>query len=523
MSDGASNGPRSGAETVEVLGGRLVINDGPAIIAAAREDRVRLLGGGYFPPPVQDVRYWLDTATVDGDAMHQMSADVSVRGGPTARTMFDAAMLGAAAPLGAMLARRFGNEGPVASRIAQGAEVIATVPSRLVRTIWPPDDYGEKVDPLAAANAAGLKATITYPGPPASAKSGNGNPFSAEGPLRSGPRTVSIRASVPSAEMTTDLLREMTLLVLRVIGEFAGGDAPLRGRTYVIGRRENQPPPSAGQASAASPGPTRTENVTLDHVGGLDTIVGQFREIAVSFRHPDIMARWGARRPQGILLYGPPGTGKTMLARALANEIGATFREIRTPEILDKWLGGSERNIKTIFQEARRYRHPTVMLFDEFDSIISYAGAGGDAASQAVNAVAGIFKQEMNNLIEDNQNVIVVATTNFPHRVDDSLIRSGRFDVKLSIPLPDEAGRAEIFKMKIRDLTERHEYSGFTMFAEDVDPAALAAASHGFSGADVGEVLRRAQLAKAMQEARGAKGGPITQADLMQITTTLRH
>jgi transitional endoplasmic reticulum ATPase len=521
MSDGASNGPQSDTETVEVLGGRLMINDGPGIIAAAREDRVRLLGGGYFPQPVQDVRYWLDTASVDGAAVHQMSADVSVRGGPTGRTMFDAAMLGAAAPLGAMLARRFGNDGPVASRIAQGAEVIATVPSRLVRTIWPPDDYGEKVDPIAAANAAGLKATITYPGPSANAKNNNGNPFSAEGPLRSGPRTISIRANVPSPEMTTDLLREMTLLVLRVVGEFVGGEAPLRGRTYVIGRRETQPPPST--PAAASPGPTRTENVTLDQVGGLESIVGQFREIAVSFRHPDIMARWGARRPQGILLYGPPGTGKTMLARALANEIGATFREIRTPEILDKWLGGSERNIKAIFQEARRYRHPTVMLFDEFDSIISYAGAGGDAASQAVNAVAGIFKQEMNNLIEDNQNVVVVATTNFPHRVDDSLIRSGRFDVKLSIPLPDEAGRAEIFKMKIRDLSERHEYAGFTMFADDVDPAALASVSHGFSGADVGEVLRRAQLAKAMQEARGGKGSPITHDELMAITTALRH
>ncbi|WP_239126402.1 ATP-binding protein [Asanoa siamensis] len=469
---------------------------------------------------MQDVRYWLDTATVDGALTHQMSADVSVKGGPTARTMFDAAMLGAAAPLGAMLAKRFGNDGPVASKIAQGAEVIATVPSRLVRTIWPPDDYGEKVDPLAAANAAGLKATITYAGPPAS---GNSNPFSSDGPLRGGPRTVSIRAAVPSTEMTTDLLREMTLLVLRVVGEFVGGEAPLRGRTYVIGRRESQPPPDAAQPSAASPGPTRTENVTLDHVGGLTAIVGQFREIAVSFRHPDIMARWGARRPQGILLYGPPGTGKTMLARALANEIGATFREIRTPEILDKWLGGSERNIKTIFQEARRYRHPTVMLFDEFDSIISYAGAGGDAASQAVNAVAGIFKQEMNTLIEENENVIVVATTNFPHRVDDSLIRSGRFDIKLSIPLPDETGRAEIFKMKIRDLAERHEYAGFTMFAKDVDPAALAAASHGFSGADIGEVLRRAQLAKAMQEARGGKGEPITQSDLMTITTSLRR
>src|ERR1700754_4736666 len=99
MSDEASNGPRPSPETVEVLGGRLVINDGPGIIAAARQDRVRLLGGGYFPPPVEEVRYWLDTATIDGAATHRMSADVSVRGGPTARTTVDAAMPRAAAPL----------------------------------------------------------------------------------------------------------------------------------------------------------------------------------------------------------------------------------------------------------------------------------------------------------------------------------------------------------------------------------------------------------------------------------------
>jgi transitional endoplasmic reticulum ATPase len=235
------------------------------------------------------------------------------------------------------------------------------------------------------------------------------------------------------------------------------------------------------------------------------------------------MARWGARRPQGILLYGPPGTGKTMLARALANEIGAAFREIRTPEILDKWLGASERNIKQIFQEARRYREPTVMLFDEFDSIISYAGAGGDAASQAVNAVAGIFKQEMNGLIEANPNVIVVATTNFPHRVDDSLIRSGRFDIKMSIPMPDETGRAEIIAKKIQELIDRHEVGGFRMFADDVDPPALAAVSRGMTGADIKEVLRRVQLAKAMQEARGGPSEPITHDDLVNCVATLRQ
>src|SRR5213079_3117143 len=94
-------------------------------------------------------------------------------------------------------------------------------------------------------------------------------------------------------------------------------------------------------------------------------------------------ARWGARRPQGILMYGPPGTGKTMLSRALANEIGADFREIRTPEILDKWLGGSERNTKQIIRHARGYRVPTLMLCDGFAAIIR-VGPRGRRASRKI-------------------------------------------------------------------------------------------------------------------------------------------
>jgi transitional endoplasmic reticulum ATPase len=306
-------------------------------------------------------------------------------------------------------------------------------------------------------------------------------------------------------------------LVLDVVADVARPER-LAGRRFAVSHRAAEP----GRATGGE-NPGGSERVTLDEVGGLGGIVAQFRQIAVSFQHPDVMARWGARRPQGVLLYGPPGTGKTMLARALANEIGADFREIRTPEILDKWLGASERNIKRIFREARRYRRPTVMLFDEFDSIISYAGMGGDAASQAVNAVAGIFKQEMNDLFEENPDVIVVATTNFPHRVDDSLIRSGRFDVKLSVPNPDDAGRAEIVGKMIRQLAARHDGAGFRMFAADVDTAELGRASFGMTGADLREVLRRAQLAKAMQEARtGSPVPPIGQQDLLDRIAELR-
>ncbi|HTJ32869.1 MAG TPA: ATP-binding protein [Dactylosporangium sp.] len=275
--------------------------------------------------------------------------------------------------------------------------------------------------------------------------------------------------------------------------------------------------------SPAAPG-AASEGVRLDDVGGLEDVVAQFRDVAVSFRHPDVMARWGATRPQGILLYGPPGTGKTMLAQALANEIGAELREIRTPEILDKWVGNSEKNIQRIFTEARALRSPAILLFDEFDSIITYTGAAFDAAGQMINAVAGIFKQEMNTLIEANPNVIVVATTNFPDRVDASLTRSGRFDLKLAVPLPGPRARADILAKLVRALIARHETPGFRMFADDLDTESLGAAASGLTGADLKEALRRAQLDKAMGEARsGATPGPITNADLAAAITRLQR
>jgi transitional endoplasmic reticulum ATPase len=272
--------------------------------------------------------------------------------------------------------------------------------------------------------------------------------------------------------------------------------------------------------------PAGSGAVTLDQVGGLDPVVAEFRQIALSFRNPEAMRRWGAQRPQGILLYGPAGTGKTMLAHALAHEIGGAVREIRTPEILDKWLGASERNLKRIFREARRYTTPTVLLFDEFDSIIGYAGPGTDSGSHAVNAVAGLFKQEMNALVADNPQVIVVATTNFPELIDESLVRSGRFDLRFDIPRPDRAARAQILTRMIRDLITTHESPDFRMFADDVEPGALAAAADSLTGADLREVLRRAQLDKAMTEARsGRPSDPINQADLLariaDVRTTL--
>jgi transitional endoplasmic reticulum ATPase len=485
MSDAGFARPRG--ETFEYAGATVELVDAATVLAAARVNPVELLRRASWPEPVQRVDLTVSSADRPGGPVHTFAASISTADEPLSKERIRKLVLGND-PVGLLLAKRIEAGDPIATRIVDGVGAAAAAAYRRLGLDRPEKPAPGRQPSTIADAVVGLQATVTYD------ESGT---------------VVRLHAEVARDEVTPAHLQAFVGLTLQAVIELTGPES-LTGRRYVVSR------------DSLPKTPATTKTVTLDMVGGLTKEVHELREIAISFRHPESMARWGAQRPQGILMYGPPGTGKTMLSRALANEIGADFREIRTPEILDKWLGGSERNIKQIFRDARRYRVPTLMLFDEFDSIISYAGSGGDAASQAINAVAGIFKQEMNDLIEANPNVIVVATTNFPHRVDDSLIRSGRFDVKLSIPKPDETSRAEIFRKMIRSLIAAHEAPGFQMFADDLDLTALAAASHGMTGADIKEVLRRVQLAKAMEDARSGDGvAPISQEDLLESVRTL--
>ena len=491
----STHGLRPQVETFSRDGLRLTVVDGARILADAAEHPLEVFHDLDTTAPVRAVR--ISVATGVRDSRRYVLLDADVLAGGASRTGRPTLGVVGSDPIGALLTRWTGPGGQRVAGVVDGLEsAVGQVSRRLgiaapaaTPPIWEPGaPVGTRVD---ADAVTGLRTTVTEH---AAAAADTG-------------RVVTLRAAVPAGTATPAHLAALLAVVVRVVDDLGGQRAaePTAGRTFTLSRHPLDP-------AAADTGP---RPVSLDQVGGLDDVVARFRDVATSFRHPGTMARWGARRPQGILLYGPPGTGKTMLARALATEIGGTLREIRTPEILDKWLGASERNIKRIFREARRYRTPTVLLFDEFDSIISYAGAGDDSGSRAINAVAGIFKQEMNTLIEENPSVIVVATTNFPHLIDDSLIRSGRFDVKLEIPLPDAAGRRAILARMIRDLIAAYEVPGFRMFADDLDLGELAALSDGRSGADLREVLRRAQMAKAMREARtGERSIPIGQDDL---------
>jgi ATP-dependent 26S proteasome regulatory subunit len=266
------------------------------------------------------------------------------------------------------------------------------------------------------------------------------------------------------------------------------------------------------------------EAITLSDIGGLERVKKILQDVATSFKHPEIMEKWGAKRPQGVLLYGEPGTGKTMLAQALANEIGAEMWALQSTDIYQKWLGNSEQRIKEIFNRVRQSNKPVMLFFDEFESIVGITddpSPGG--ADNARNAVAGIFKQEMNTLAKENPNILVVAATNSLEKIDSSLIRSGRFDYKIYVPMPDQNARQEIILNLVSKTILDNEEGTFKIFGDDINISELTTSADGFSGADITEIFRRLSLSRAMEEARsGQAQPPISQTEIKQAIQDFR-
>ncbi|MCA9330356.1 ATP-binding protein [Candidatus Saccharibacteria bacterium] len=259
------------------------------------------------------------------------------------------------------------------------------------------------------------------------------------------------------------------------------------------------------------------QRATLSDVGGLFQVKEILRDIAISFLNPDIMKKWGSKRPQGILLHGPPGTGKTMLAEAFANEIGAELWPIQSNDIYDKWLGSSEKNLEQLFNQLREVPRPTILFLDEFESIVAVTSEPTSGADRARNSVAGLIKQELNGIAQSNPNVLIMAATNDIDSIDPSLRRSGRFDYTIYVPLPDHQARQEIFANVMSQTIIQNEDKDFRIFDEDIKLGHLADVTEDFSGADITEIFRRLCFSKAMQEARTKQEQPpITHEEIIQ-------
>jgi transitional endoplasmic reticulum ATPase len=225
-------------------------------------------------------------------------------------------------------------------------------------------------------------------------------------------------------------------------------------------------------------------DVSWDEVGGLDEVKRELQEaVEWPMKYPGLYDKLGHKMPRGILLHGPSGTGKTLLAKAVATESEANFVSVRGPELLSKWVGESERGIREIFKRARQSA-PCVIFFDEIDSIAPIRGAGGETAVS--ERVVSQLLTELDGM-ENMHGVIVLAATNRADMIDPALLRPGRFDKIIQIPLPDKESRKSILKISSADIP----------LVEGTDPQhvdfdKLAEVTDGLSGADTAAIANTA-------------------------------
>jgi ribosome biogenesis ATPase len=260
------------------------------------------------------------------------------------------------------------------------------------------------------------------------------------------------------------------------------------------------------QPSSQREGFASIPDVSWDNIGALHSIREELTiSVLEPIRSPEKFKMLGLQLPAGVLLYGPPGCGKTLLAKAIAHESGANFISVKGPELLDKYVGESERAVRLVFERAR-CSSPCIIFFDELDSIVprrgSDHGGGGGVTERVVNQLL----TEMDGL-ESRRSVFIIAATNRPELIDPAMLRPGRLDKLLYVPLPTSGERVSI----LRTLGTK------VNLGEDVDLEAIgsSARAEGYSGADLAALLREAGLAVLKEHmAVIASGMPTDEASL---------
>ncbi|PWV36668.1 MAG: AAA family ATPase, partial [Desulfurococcaceae archaeon] len=224
----------------------------------------------------------------------------------------------------------------------------------------------------------------------------------------------------------------------------------------------------------------RIPRVTWEDIGDLEEAKARLREIVeLPMRHPELFRHLGIEPPKGVLLYGPPGVGKTLLAKALANEVGAYFIAINGPEIMSKFYGESEQRLREIFEEARK-NAPAIIFIDEIDAI---APKREEVVGEVEKRVVAQLLTLMDGLAERGR-VIVIGATNRPDAVDPALRRPGRFDREIEIPPPDKKARREILAVHTRSVP----------LDESVNLDRIAEMTHGYTGADLAALVKEAAM-----------------------------
>ncbi len=221
-------------------------------------------------------------------------------------------------------------------------------------------------------------------------------------------------------------------------------------------------------------------NVEWKDVGGLDKAKEKLRELVeLPLLRPDLYSMAGIKPSKGVLLTGPPGTGKTLLAKAVATESNANFISVKGPELISKWVGESEKHVREIFKKARQVA-PTIIFFDEFDSISKLRGSSmSDSTERIVNQLL----TELDG-VEELEKVMIVAATNRKDLIDPALLRPGRIDSIVELEIPDKITREEIFKVHTKNMP----------LAKDVRLSDYIGKTEGWTGADIEAVARNAGI-----------------------------
>ena len=253
---------------------------------------------------------------------------------------------------------------------------------------------------------------------------------------------------------------------------------------------------------------TAQPGITFADVGGMELLKEEIRMKAIyPLVNPELFASYGKGVGGGVLMYGPPGCGKTLLARATAGELHGTYLSVGLNDVLDMWVGSSERNLHEIFQHARLNR-PSVLFFDEVDAL---GVKRADMRMSGGKLVINQFLAEFDGANASNEGVVILGATNAPWNLDSAFRRPGRFDQVIFVPPPDTIARAAILELLLED----RPVAGLSF-------EKLAERSEGFSGADLRGVVDRATEACLRQAMRSGTQEPITQDDLTAAIKNVR-
>ena len=248
--------------------------------------------------------------------------------------------------------------------------------------------------------------------------------------------------------------------------------------------------------------------ITFAEVGGMEKVKEEIRlKIIHPLTHPELYKAYGKPIGGGILMYGPPGCGKTYLARATAGEIKAAFISVGINDVLDMWIGNSERNLHSLFEQARDHK-PCVLFFDEVDAL---GASRSDMRQHAGRQLINQFLSEMDGVKASNEGVLILAATNAPWHLDSAFRRPGRFDRVLFVPPPDAAARSSILRLQCKGKP-----------LEDVDYDHLGKKTENFSGADLKAVIDVAVERKLQEALKAGVPKPLTTKDLAAAAGTLK-